>query len=47
VNDAVVRKEIREVIVLSTEGSKTINLTCHWFYPISLCNGTLDFMTKE
>jgi hypothetical protein len=29
VNDAMVREEIREVVVLSTEGNETINLNCH------------------
>jgi hypothetical protein len=29
VNDAVVRKEIRKVVMLSIKGNKTINLTCH------------------
>jgi hypothetical protein len=45
VNDAVVRREIREVITLSTEGNKTINLTIDFVLSVvmetSLCGGTL------
>jgi hypothetical protein len=29
VNDAVLGKEIREVAMLSSQGNKIINLTCH------------------
>jgi hypothetical protein len=51
-NDAVVRKEIREVVMLSTEGNKIINLTVIDFVPsevmeTSLGNGTLDFVINE
>jgi hypothetical protein len=31
VNDAVVRNELGEVVIMFTEGNKTSNLTCNYF----------------